>query len=166
MKVAFLEHRPVVLWDAVERLKTMGATEIIMIYYHGDMDTPSMKKEVQERCGQLGVEIVDVKYLGFQQEMDKVYKDQDVVFFFHMRLPGDHSQYFSDQLSVSYAKKKQDDGERRIWFYTTAGMDDVNMLNSIFENRCIPVLDLDTNTNQYVFDYDFIRENVPGLNHG
>lgn len=162
MKIAFLEYRPWVLWDAVAKLQVLGVEEIKMIYYHGDRDEPTKKQGVEEECRRLHIELKDVENLGFEKELDELYADPDIVFFFHLSLPGDRSQYFGDRINVIYAKKKQDAGENRIWFYTTAGVDSINLINRTFRGHCIPVLDIDMDANQYVFDYNFIKEKVLG----
>lgn len=166
MKIAFLEYRPWVLWEAVKKLRDMGVAEIKMIYYHGDLDDSTKKSEVEAKCQEYGIELSDVENLGFEEKMDNLYADSDTVFFFHLTLPGDHSQYFDERINVKYAKKKQDAGENRIWFYTTAGVNTIDLLNRTFPNHCIPVLDVDVDKKQYIFDYNFIKDKIIGTNHG
>ncbi|MCM1043919.1 MAG: hypothetical protein NC417_00260 [Candidatus Gastranaerophilales bacterium] len=164
MKIAFLEYRPWVLWDAVAKLKGLGIGDIAIIYYHGDRYDPEKDSEVNEKCESLGVELKDIENLGFESKLDELYAEPDMVFFFHLSLPGDRSQYFGDRINVVYAKKKQDAGENRIWFYTTAGVDSISLVNRTFDDHCIPVLDVEED--QYIFDYEYIKKKVLGLKHG
>lgn len=165
MKIAFLEYRPWVLWDAIAKLKEMGVEDIHIIYYRGDRYDPSRNDEIESECHRLNIELSTVKNLGFEKKLDEYYADTDIVFFFHMTLPGDRSERFNERINVKYAEQKHQAGDNRIWFYTTAGSYYVDLLNKTFGGNCIPVPDFDVDRNQLVFDYDYIGNHILQQNH-
>lgn len=159
-KIAVLEDRPWVLWGFVKKIKEMGIEEVIIIYYHSPKNyEQSNDDSIQKECDEQKVKLIHIEDLKFDEKMNELYSDGEMLFFFDLDI-GDRSSYFEERINVRYANEKWEKGDRRIWFYTTSGPYNVDQINRKFEDHCIPVIDFDQPNNILVFDYKFIKKRV------
>ena len=164
MELTILEDRPYNLLEAIEKMETMGIHTQNMIFFHSketfhsDIAISKIENEFERRK----VNFIKVDIDSFENKMDSLYQDKGMVFFFDMDLRGDYSLHFLERINVEYAlqKKRQENGDGRIWFYTTGPRSTIEQIKMNFPNRYIPITKFDTKTNQVILDYNFIEKNI------
>lgn len=165
MKVTILEDRPWVMEGCIRKMREMGLEVVEMLYYYNIISEREENLHyVEKMCRELNLQLCCVDNGNFEEQLNKLYEVQEMLFFFDMDLIGDYSSHFDERINTIYAKKKkkEDGGDGRIWFYTSGPASAVEQIDMCFEHRRIPVVDFDTQSNQIVFDYDFIQKNILG----
>lgn len=144
-KIVIVEDRPWVTEKAVLEMRDKNIEVAAMVYYPNSNSTREKQEEkVKEFYAHTKVK---VKWVSNQKEfedvMDEWYKDEQVVFLVDFDLKGDGSTNFDTRINVRYAKKqeKQEQGNKRFWFYTTGNVDVKNILATQFKNHVIDVLE-------------------------
>lgn len=160
MDITFVEDRPWVVKEAIEKMEHMDLHTIRMVYYKNDYDEQEQIK-IQNMCQELGIELCCVNNLNFDHELDRLYQqDKNMIFFFDMDLNGDYSFHFEERINVIYALKKQQEDDFRIWFYSTGPAAAIEQINANFPDHNIPVVEFRVLDQIIVFDYNFIQMSI------
>lgn len=142
-KVVIIEDKPWVTQDAVKLLQDKLEA---VIYYPNNVGNPNEKEKLlrdfEDTLGR-AVEKVETQE-EFVRKMEKYYNDPEIVFLMDYELKGDTTVEPDMRINLRYARYKEpmdecDLSQRKIWFYTTAGVDAVNFLESNFPQRVLPV---------------------------
>jgi hypothetical protein len=163
MKITIVEDRPTVMREAILQMKDLGIqTECIICYDNQINRAQEVQKAISEMCERLNIQLKHASNIDFNKILDEAFKDKEMIFLFDMDLMLDFSRRFEERINVIYAKKKQEEGEERIWFYTTGPAAAVDSINKNFPNRNIPVIQFKAREQQVVFDNQFIERNLLG----
>lgn len=159
MKIAIVEDRPWVMESSIKEMRNIGLNVVQMVYF---CNNGAQICDVEEMCNKYELDLCCVDNGNFEEELNKLYEDKEMIFLFDMDLIGDYSSHFDERINTIYAKKKraEEGGDGRIWFYTNGPTSAVEQINLNFKNRRIPVRDFDTTKNQLIFDYDFMKKNI------
>jgi hypothetical protein len=140
-KIVVVEDRPWFTMDATVRLQEKGIVFYRMIYYPSALLNSKDQNELMDKYKvKTKVEVIEVQQQrDFLDKIDELYREQDIVFLMDYDLKGDMSvDNFYSRINIKYAmEKRKENGEDRIWFYTTGGADVKRVLCENFENRVI-----------------------------
>lgn len=167
MRIAFLEDRPLVIMDAINRLHESGLEIVTVFWFCDDSngEDSTFRARVINQYRELGVSLKRINRRNFMEELDKWYQEKDVVFFFDADLSRDFNGYFDERINVQYALKKQEEaGVRselfRIWVYTTGPAAVVAQIMSMFPGHYLPVREFRVRDKQVIFDNDYMARKV------
>lgn len=165
MNIAILEDKPLVMMDSIRELEVMGIHTAQLIYYTGDAYSEEYCSQVQQKCKEQNIEFLQVNRENFNDKIDCLYEDPELVFFFDLILETYENRRFEEWVNVIYAKKKLEEenaGKGRIWFYTTGPASLIEKINMSFPDRNIPVEKFKTLEQQTILDYEYVRKHVAG----
>lgn len=142
-RVVVVEDRPWMTTEATVGLQKKGVTFYKTIYYPSlllnSKEKELLMQKYRDKTG-LPVEVVNGQR-EFIDKMDELYSLDDVVFLMDYDLKGDMAvDDFFSRVNIKYAlEKRKQQGEEKIWFYTTGGSDVRTALVSNFQDRVIRV---------------------------
>lgn len=84
-----------------------------------------------------GIDVEWVNIINFNHVVDRLYKEDENLFVFDTYLPSDKSSAFRYRVNVSYALNH--DEKKKIWFYTTAGQEIKDNIDSLFKDNVMEV---------------------------
>lgn len=120
--IIFLEDNPKRLSTMINEIREYFAekfTVSTVLYYCEDVERLE-KSKIEDVKKTLEVDqLISVDFWNFEEEMQKLYQDDNNVFIFDTQLEQKQWEDFDYMINVNYALNRKDDG--RIWFYTVAG---------------------------------------------
>lgn len=164
MNIAILEDKPLVMLESIGKMETMGIHTKQLIYYTGDTFSEEYQLRVQQKCEERNIEFLQVNKENFNEKMNHLYENPELIFFFDLILEAYENRRFEEWVNVIYAKKKRDENgdDGRIWFYTTGSAALIEKINMFFPNRNIPVERFKTLEQQTILDYEYVRTHIVG----
>ena len=157
MKLVVLENRPWVIRDMVKKVKECEADEVLVLYYRDGTRNDERIEQIKAEYEEEQVRWEEIDALCFNKKMDELFEDKQRVFLFDLEL-NDKAEYFEERINVQYATNRFEQGDKRIWFYTTSSDYDIDKINKEFENHNISVLDYLSNEDKIVFDISEIEK--------
>lgn len=143
-RIVIVEDKPWTTGNAVLRLK--NETEIRIIYYPNSFGDDAEKDRLLNGLKEeTNVEIDTViNQEEFVEKMEELYENPDVVFFMDYDLKGDGTLPPEERINFRYAKLKeygegQDVDSRKIWFYTTSGVINLEVIAHNFPEKVLHV---------------------------
>lgn len=145
-KMIIVEDRPWVVKNAVVELGKRDVSVEKIIYYPNSYgDEADKQKQLDEFKKTTKTPIITIKEkIDVVKEMERCYEESDVVFLMDYDLENDLSILPDERFNLRYVKRKEYEdnmcaSKRRIWFYTTTGMEIVNYLQSNFPDQVVSV---------------------------
>lgn len=164
MKITVLEDRPWVMEHNIRMMQEKGAVVDQLVWFREQPESePDKEKDkVDKLCGELKLKQVLVNNANFNEELDKLYCEKDRIFLFDMDLAGDYSRHFEDRINAIYAKnkKREENSQGRIWFYTSGPASAVEQIKINFPDRNVPVVNFDPVDQQLYFDEKYIEKDI------
>lgn len=129
-----MAKRLVILEDHPKRLGTLirqiqkqypeqvNVTKILCYILREKYDAEQLKKQLGEVCDMSRIICLRVDQWNFDFVLDMFYSEDDSGILIDTQLnPGEEIEIFDHRINISYALKKKEEGNFRIWFYTLAG---------------------------------------------
>lgn len=156
MKLAILEDRPWIVLEMIKEIKELGIDEVLVVYYRDGKRDEKKIEEIKAKYESEQVQWEEIDNLSFEKTMDRLFADNQRIFFFDLAL-NDKAEYFEERINVQYATKRFEQGDTRIWFYTTSDEYNINKINTKFENHSIPVVDYIPSEGKLVFSIPDVK---------
>lgn len=146
-KVVIIEDKPWVTKEEIKHLQDRKNVEVFRIVYFPNQfgNEEEKKKLLSELKAETGVRLDEVKdQETFVMKMEELYSMENTVFFMDYELKGDNTVEADLRINIRYAKYKEygkdmDPDARKIWFYTTSGIGNVEIITRNFPDRVLPV---------------------------
>lgn len=157
MKLAIIEDRPWIMMRMLRKIRDIiPEEEISLIYYvNSAREESEFEEQLRCKCKEMKVEFKKIQDDSFEDEMNKLYGDQDRIFFIDLILD-DNSDFFEERVNVRFAMERKQD--KRIWFYTTSGKYNISKIKKEFDDQYIPVIDYDVKDDALVFQEDILEK--------
>lgn len=157
MKLAIIEDRPWIMMRMLGKIRDIiPEEEILLIYYvNSAREESEYEEQLCRKCKEMKVEFKKIQDDSFEDEMNKLYDDQDRIFFIDLILD-DNSDFFEERVNVRFAMERKQD--KRIWFYTTSGKYNISKIKKEFGDQHIPVIDYDVEADELIFQEDILEK--------
>lgn len=135
-KIYILEDHPERLEEYVKKIKKNPLVKSVeVLYYVSDWEK---KKNIEDLEKVLDTEVEIVSILDFQEMLDELYAEPNSLFVFDTQLLERDDQVFEYRINVSYAlRKREENSNFRIWFYTVAGANYLRLIEDYFKDHAL-----------------------------
>lgn len=159
VRVVIVEDQPLKMRESIKKMQNMGLIIEHLIYACFEDDIfEATRKQVGDMCKELKIKVTRAVHYQFDSILDSFYKESEIVFFCDYNLYLGQEKYPDERINVIYAKKKMQEENgmlNRIWFYTTAGENANEQINTCFPGHNITVSSV--RDNQVLLDFDEVE---------
>lgn len=159
VRIVIVEERPWKMKESIKKIQNMGLIIEHLIYACFEDDIfEATQERVEDMCNELGIAVTRTDHYQFTAVLDEFYTEPDIVFFCDYNLYLSQEKYPDERINVIYAKKKMQEENgmlNRIWFYTTAGENANEQINTCFPGHNITVSFV--RDNQVLLDFDEVE---------